>query len=211
MLERRQLLAVAAGVMLSPSSAISQQAQSAHPNHQAPIADLAAARLNELGPENGAMARGVGLWDVTDTVWENSGAAPEVSTGLVAERRMIGSMLQETLRYASDSLKTILRTDYLTFNRVERRWQYVSMETRAPVGIMTAQSYGRDRDDHILITFQPFAIAGPEQNVSGQMLRMRQEITSQGPDRQVKDQYFTLADGASDEWLAHRYAYTRQA
>jgi hypothetical protein len=30
--------------------------------------------------------------------------------------------------------------EYLTFNRVEVRWQYVSMDTRAPIGLVPARS-----------------------------------------------------------------------
>jgi hypothetical protein len=100
--------------------------------------------------------------------------------------------------------------DYLSFNRVEARWEYVSIDTRAAVGLMTAQSYGREEDGRILITFQPFAIPGSGSEVAGQMLRMRQEIIAQGADRDVKDQYFTLADRTGNAWLAHRYAYVRR-
>lgn len=214
MLERR-LLAIVAGSILLPPLGACQQAQPAQPiqparkAQQAPSSELAAVRLNELGPENEAMARSVGLWDVTETLWDGPGAAPQVTKGLVAERRMIGQMLQETLRPASDPNK-ILRMDYLSFNRVERRWEYVSLEMRAPVGIMTAQSYGRDKDEDIEIVFQPFAIAGPGRNATGQMLRMRQQIIVESPDSQRKDQYFTLADGVNDEWLAHQYSYVRR-
>lgn len=76
--------------------------------------------------------------------------------------------------------------------------------------MMTAQSYGRDEDDHIRIVFQPFAVPGPGPEATGQMLRMRQEIIARGADAQAKDQYFTMADGVNDEWLAHRYAYARR-
>lgn len=166
--------------------------------------------MNELGPENAKMAERVGLWDVTETVWDSPKAAPIVTKGLVAERRMVGQMLQETLRSDSHSLSPILRMDYLSFNRVEARWEYVSIDTRAAVGLMTAQSYSREEDGRILITFQPFAIPGSGSQVAGQMLRMRQEIIAQGADRDVKDQYFALADGTGTAWLAHRYAYVRR-
>lgn len=52
---------------------------------------------------------------------------------------MIGSYLQEFIRPASDtSSQDIKRIDYLSFQRVEGRWKYVSIEMRAPVGIMLA-------------------------------------------------------------------------
>ena len=172
----------------------------------------AAARLNELGPEGQAVAQRAGLWDVTETVWDRPGSAPVTTTGLVAERRMIGSALQEVLRPADDTAgRDIKRIDYLRFNRVEGRWDYVSMEMRAPVGIMPAWSFERGENGKIDLTFAPFGVAGAEADVTGQMLRMTQTITYGEPDREVKDQFFLLADGTGTKWLAHRYAYKRRA
>jgi hypothetical protein len=39
---------------------------------------------------------------------------------------------------------------------------------------------------------------------------MEQIIRYETPDRDVKEQYFTLADGTGTKWLAHRYAYARR-
>ena len=36
------------------------------------------------------------------------------------------------------------------------------------------------------------------------MLRMEEVITRMGPDHDVKDQFFILADGRGTKWLAHR-------
>ena len=201
MLERRVLFGAAIGSAILPAAAL---AQGGPPS--------ASVRLNELGPENQAMAQRAGLWDMTETVWDRPGAAPVTTTGLVAERRMIGSMFQEFLRPADDTAgRAIKRIDYLHFNRVEGRWDYVSMEMRAPVGIMSAWSFERGENARIDLTFAPFAVAGPEADVTGQMLRMTQTITYAEPDREVKDQFFMLADGTGTKWLAHRYAYVRRA
>lgn len=201
MLERRAFLGAAIGAALLPTAAIAKQP------------DSAALRLNALGPENEALAKRAGRWDVTQTVWGSPGAAPISTTGLVAERRMIGSMFfQEILGPASDvSAKTVDRIDYLTFNRVEGRWEYVSMDMRSPVGLMTAQSLTRGREDRIDLTFQPFAFVGTGSAVTGQTLRMEQVISHQGPDRDMKEQYFIMADGNGTRWLAIRYVYVRQA
>ncbi len=186
-------------ILLIPTVALAQQAPSA------------ATRLNELGPENSQMAFRVGIWDVTETVWGAPDAAPVVTTGLVAERRMMGSLLQEFIRPpADDAHKDIKRTDLLTFNRVEGRWDYVSFDTRAPVGLMPAWSSVRGDGTTVELIFAPFAFVGTGTEVTGQMLRMEQVITYQGPDRDTKDQYFTLADGTGTKKLAHRYAYVRR-
>ncbi len=200
MLERRIILAAALASGLLSAAASAQPAPSA------------AQRLNEAGPEAQALAQRVGLWDVTETLWDRPGATPAVTTGLVAERRMVGTVLQEFVRPGDDTAgRDAKRIDYLYFNRVEGRWDYVSMDMRAPVGIMPAWSYDRGGNSRIELTFTPLTRAGAGPDVTGQMLRMFQVITYQEPDRDVKDQFFMLADGTGTKWLAHQYAYKRRS
>lgn len=123
---------------------------------------------------------------------------------------MIGAFLEETLRPAVGS-NAILRIDYLSFHRIEGRWKYVSMDTRAPVGLMTAESFGRGESGRIELTFQPFAIpAALEGAGSGQLLQMRQLIIRQDADHDRKEQYFIPANGSGKPWLGHRYLYVRR-
>ncbi len=199
-LGRRQFVGAALASVLLPTAAAAEGTEPA------------AVRLNALGPENEPLSHRVGLWDVIQTHWASPGAAPVATRGLVAERRMIGSLLQETMRPASDKTGLdIARIDYLTFNRVEGRWDYVSLDMRDPVGIMPAWSFTRGENGRIELTFQPFAFAGAGSDVSGQMLRMTQVNMLQGPDRDTKEQTFLMADGVGTPWLATRYAYTRRS
>jgi hypothetical protein len=117
-----------------------------------------AVRINDLGAENSSMAQRAGLWDVTETTWDSPVAAPTVKK-LVAERRMIGSFLEEVLEPApNSSAADIKRIDYLSFNRVEGRWKYVSMDMRAPVGLMPAASVDRGDDGTIRLIFEPLSL-----------------------------------------------------
>jgi len=163
--------------------------------------------LNASGPEALTLSAQAGTWTITETVWAQPGAQPLVIKNLIAERRMIGNLLEESL--ASPSNPSVLRRDFLTFNRVEGRWEYMSFDTRAAVGMMTAQSHGPEVDGKIELVFQPFALPASG-TTTGQMLRMRQQIIRDGEDHVVKDQYFTLANGRGEEWLAHRYDATRR-
>ena len=198
MIERRELLAVALGALLLPRLSSAAQTQRS-----------ACDRFNEPGAENARLAALSGTWDAVESVWANRGASPIVTSGLVADRRMIGSMLEEVLRRPLEP--TPLRIDYLTFNRVEGQWQYVSMDFRAPVGIMPASSFDRGEGDKIELFFQPFAVPGNGVQASGQLLRMKQLITSDGRNRQIKDQTFIMSDGSGAAWLAHRYSYVRRS
>lgn len=167
-------------------------------------------RFNAPGIESQSLMKLVGRWKVTETIWPAPGAAPLKGTGVVAMRRMVGSMLEETLFSSpTTSASTIARIDYLTYNRVEGHWEYVSMDERSPVGVMPAVSFARDPADHVTVTFAPFAVAGPGAALTGQLLRMDEVISVQGPRTNRKDQYFIIADGTGTKWLAHRYAYSR--
>jgi hypothetical protein len=170
-----------------------------------------AGSLNELGAEGRILAQRTGLWDVTETVWASPDAAPVTTKGLVAERLLMGTLLQEVIRQPGESPeKAVKRTDLLSYNRLEGRWGYVSFDTRAPVGLMPAWSTGRGDGSTINLTYTPFAVPSSGAVTTGQFILMEQTIHFEGPDHDTKDQYFTLADGTGTRWLAHRYAYTRR-
>lgn len=91
-------------------------------------------RLNGFRLEARMLQRRVGLWDVTETLWGGPGDAPTTSRGLVAERVMIGSALQEFIRPLVDMARmAVKRTDLLCCNRPDGRWDYLSFDTRAAV------------------------------------------------------------------------------
>ncbi len=166
--------------------------------------------LNELGVEGQLLAGRTGLWDLTETIWRAPGAEPETSKGLVADRLMMGSLLQEIIRPENDAARhEVKRTDLLTFDRVEARWQYVSFDTRDPVGLMPAWSNNAGDGKSLELFFFPIA-AWSDGGSAGTLMRMRQVTRFDGPDTDVKDQYFTVANGTGAEWLGHRYSYKRR-
>lgn len=168
-------------------------------------------RLLRPGPEEQALAERVGTWDVTFTSWEKPGSPPVITSGLVAEREMIGPMLQERLHPGTGKPGPLwVRVDDLTFNRTEGRWDYVSMDSRVAAGIMVAWSLDHDPATRVFLTFLPFSTPGTGQEVSGQMLRMEQIVIHEDVDHETKDQYFTSADGVATKWLAKRYSYVRR-
>jgi hypothetical protein len=169
------------------------------------------ADMNTPGVEADSLAARAGWWNVVETVWARPGAVPEVIRNQVAQRRMVGVYLQEML-YSSDqpAEAKVHRMDYLGFNRVTGRWEYLSMDTRVAAGLMPAWSYERGAINRIHIQFESFALPGAGNLVTGQLLRMEEIIEQTGPDAETKDQYFILADGSGTKWLAHRYAYARK-
>jgi len=171
----------------------------------------AAERLNSPGPEAEELTRRAGTWDVVATFWPKAGAEPQITRHLIAQRSMIGSFLHEVMRPAPGSgTPDFQRIDYLGWNRVEGRWQYVSLDTRLPVGIMPASSFSRGEPGRIALHFEPIAFPGFGPEVEGRMLRSDLTIVRKGANHELKEQRFVAADGSGEPWLAARYEYTRK-
>ena len=212
MFNRRWLFTIVACIVLLPGVAVAQVIEQVNTNAGSTTAGTAAQKLLELGPEGQALAKRAGIWDVSFTSWDRPDAAPLTITGLVAERQMIGPLLQEILHpeLGAPGL-SFTRVDYLTFNRIVGRWDYVSMDTRVPNGLMPAWSLDHDPAERVVLHFQPFATAGSGPEVSGRMMRMHQIIIHEDDYHESKDQYFSPANGVGSKWLAKRYSYTRRA
>lgn len=166
-------------------------------------------KATEIGAENAQLAQRAGVWNVKETVWDSPGAVPTITTW-VAERRMIGEFLEEVLEPSVGAPATqIQRIDYLSYHRIEGRWKYVSMDTRASVGMMPASSADRGDIANIHIVFEPFAIPMMGSK-AGQLLSMQEVIRQTDADHDEKDQYFNLADGNGTSWLKHKYEYVRR-
>ena len=54
---------------------------------------------------------------------------------------------------------------------MEGRWQYVSMDTRFPVGIMPASSFDKGTDDKRILVFESLAFVGLGRDVEGRLIR----------------------------------------
>lgn len=171
----------------------------------------AAQRLNAAGSEQQMLEREVGTYDVTATLYPPGGGAPMVSHHLVAERVMIGPFLQETMRPAPESgAPDFTRLDYLNFDRVEGRWKYVSMDTRFPVSIMPASSFGPAEGDAIRVVFAPQAFVGFGSEVEGRFMVSDMTIRRVDEQHEVKEQQAGFATGDGRPQLFVRYEYTRR-
>jgi len=200
---RTGILALATLLAAAPADA--QQKQSVTPTFGA------AQRLNQPGPEQQTLSADVGRWDVVASIWTGPDAQPIVSRGLVAERVMIGPILQEIMQPAPGSgAPDFRRLDYLNFDRVEGRWKYVSMDTRFPVSIMPAASSAPRGDGRIELLFAPQAFIGFGDAVEGRFMLSDMVITHPDPDHIVKEQHVVMADGTGANWTLARYEYTRR-
>ncbi len=237
---RVALVIASAAALAAAAPALRPGAQSAAGGRAepAPAAPGAIARMQAPGAEARALARRAGTWDVVMTLRPRADAAPVTTAGLLAERAMVGLFLQEIMRPApvprldragvrEHAPPDFRRIAYLTYNRVEGRWQYVSLDTRFPAGIMPAWSAvggapvggpagdagggGRPAaPDTIVLEFEPLGFPGFGAEVEGRLTRSNFVITRDGDDRETARQYWTQADGTGRTWLAVQYDYTRR-
>lgn len=171
----------------------------------------AAERMAAPGPEESVLKRRVGTWEVVASLWPSPGAAPIVMRGLIAERTMVGPILQEVLRPAPNTkTANFQRIDYLNFDRVEGRWKYVSMDTRFPVSIMPASSMEPAVDGKVTLFFAPQAFVGFGEAVEGRFMTSDMEISEKDADHDLKEQHVTMANGTGARWLFAQYEYTRR-
>lgn len=195
-----QLAAITCAVVTSVASA-REQAQP----------PSAAARMQQPGYEEEQLRQRTGTWTVVSTFRPTPDAAPIVSEGLVAERTMVGLYLQEVMRPGPGSkVPEFSRIAYQYFSRVEGRWQYVSLDTRFPVGIMPASSFGNEKDGKLVLQFESLAFVGIGANVEGRMIRSNLEISRESDDHEFIRQFWIQADGTGHEWLAVEYEYERR-
>jgi hypothetical protein len=137
------------------------------------------------GAEEHELAAASGTWNVVSTLWLAPDATPAVSKGLVAERAMIGTYQQEVMKPGPGSdISDFRRLAYLHYFRVEGCWQYVSMDTRFPVGIMPAKSCEKAVDGRLTLEFESLPFVGLGPDVEGRTINSNLEITHDGADHE---------------------------
>ena len=176
-----------------------------------PAAPSAAQRMQQSGAEEQQLQRRSGTWTVKSTFRPTPDAQPMITEQLVADRKMVGLDMEEVMHPdAGAKMPDFRRLAYQYFSRVEGRWQYVSMDTRFPVGIMPAYSFAKESDGKLTMEFEPLAFVGLGPEVEGRMIRSNLEITRDSDDHEFVRQYWVQADGTGRKWLAVEYEYTRR-
>ena len=171
----------------------------------------AAQRMSQAGKEEAELQEQAGDWNVVASLWPSPNAQPIVTRGLVAHRTMIGPFLHEVMQPEPGSPgPDFRRLDYLNFDRVEGRWKYVSMDTRFPVSIMPAWSFGPAHTSEITLQFEPQAFVGFGPQVEGRFMVSSLTISQPGPGRMLKEQRVAMADGTGRSWVLARYEYNRR-
>jgi hypothetical protein len=173
---------------------------------------LAIDRLKTPVPETEMLRPLSGTFAVENRLWPEPGADPVISVAVVRRRLLDDMYLEEVMTPAAGADQpAFTRVSYLCFNVLNRRWEYVSLDTRIPAQLM----YELSADDKVgegqtlVLDLPGFTLPGWGSDVTGQWARQRREITLEDPDRQLMRQYWTLP-ATPQEYLAVSYVYSRQ-
>lgn len=176
----------------------------------APAADA------QLGARPGAPARiqrMVGTWDVQQRMWPAADAAPIALPPAVAKRQLVGgAFLREAMTQASaQGDGAFTREAWFDYNAVEQRYEYASIDTRAPQ-LMQEKSVGPDvAETGDLHLYGGRFVAPQWGDYRDAAFRYRLDIGRVEHGRQRVRLYLTpLAGNSPGEFLAFEYIYTRR-
>jgi hypothetical protein len=183
------------------------------------LADLAAeqpAQPDTSTPEPPLVRQMAGTWDVEQRMWPGAGADAITLAAAVARRRAVrGGFLEEVMEGIPGSAQEpFTRIAYFHFNAVTRRYEYVSLDSRAPQ-MMTEKSEAESvtskmREDAEISLDGDLFVAPRWGNSTNVTFRYRLVIGGIVKDRQVVRLFLTpQSKGASKEFLAFEYVYTR--
>ena len=158
----------------------------------------------------------VGTWNVGSRMWTGPGAQPMSLPPAVATRRLIGDVfLEEVMTPAAGAEgPPFTRIAYLDYNDVNHRYEWISMDTRAPQMMyergLDAATTGPAREIRAISLHLDFFVLPQWGKTTSAAFRQRRVIEV-GQDRQVTRQYWTQLSGVeAEEFLAMEYVYTRK-
>jgi hypothetical protein len=159
----------------------------------------------------------IGDWDVRQRMWSGAQAKALDLPAAVAHRVLIGPViLQETMALTSGSSETpFTRVAYFDYNVVNHRYEYFSLDTRAPQMMnersLTAGAGSNFQHSGPLTLYGGRFIAPQWGEAKNVPFRYRIAIGEVEKEQQTVRLYFTPQSGAgAGEFLAFEYVYTRK-
>jgi hypothetical protein len=165
----------------------------------------------EVSPATQLIEDMAGSWSVKEWMWPARGAHPIELPRAMARRELIdGKFLEETMTSLPGAPEPFTRIACFDYNTVSGRYEYFSLDTRAPQ-MMNERSVGRGNPDGQIWLHGPMFVApqwGPARNAAFRY------ALALGPIRgnsQTVELYLTpIPASAGGQFLAFKYVYTRR-
>ena len=163
------------------------------------------------------LQRMAGTWDVQQRMWPGPGAAAADLPSAIARRDLMGGKyLEETMEPTSSEATPsafFRRNAFLNYNLVTKRYEYTSLDTRAPQLMMeTSPPAEPQRLSAAELKLQGGVFVAPEWGSAKNVpFRYRLSIGEVEHDKQTIRLYFTPQSVLPKrEFLAFEYVYTRR-
>jgi hypothetical protein len=160
----------------------------------------------------------VGTWEVQQRMWPAPGAAAVDFSGAIARRQLIGgSYLEEVMEPVNGGTSTqsasFRRDAFLNYNAVTKRYEYTSLDTRAPQLMVETSPRLDSQPSAGELKLQGGAFLAPEWgNSKNVTFKYRLTIGNIKDGRQTVRLYFTPEDVLpKKEFLAFEYVYIRRS
>jgi hypothetical protein len=180
-----------------------------------PLAALAVSPpVAELGSGAGHATRlmqaMVGTWSVKEWMWPAPGAKPVNLPPAIARRRLVdGKFLEETMEALPGVADAFTRMSYFDYNAVSGRYEYFSIDTRAPQ-MMNERSVGGGSRDGVIALYGGTFVAPQWGAAKDAAFRYRLVLGPVHSASQSVELYLTpIPATRGHEFLAFKYLYTR--
>lgn len=172
-------------------------------------------------PTTGALGKGAvalppviremaGTWSVRQWMWPGAGSPAIALPPAIAHRRIIdGKFLQEAMSATAGSKDGFERIAYFDYNAVAGRYEYFSIDTRAPQ-MMTERSTGKATPGANLTLYGGMFVAPQWGSSRNSPFRYELVVDPVRGDTQTVELYLTpLPASRGPRFLAFKYLYTR--
>lgn len=161
------------------------------------------------------LQRMAGTWEVRQRMWPGPGSAAADLPSAIARRVLMGGKyLEESMEPSSSEAAAFFRRNaFLNYNPVTKRYEYTSLDTRAPQLMMETSSPAEpQRLSGAELKLQGGIFVAPEWgSVKNVPFRYRLSIGEVEHDKQTIRLYFTPQSVLpKKEFLAFEYVYTRR-
>lgn len=174
-------------------------------------ASLAAGTLGKGTAALPALIRDMsGTWSVRQWMWPAPGTRPIMLPPAIAHRRIIdGKFLQENMSAAGGSTDGFTRIAYFDYNAVSGRFEYFSIDTRAPQ-MMNERSVARAAPGGKMRLYGGMFVAPQWGSARNSPFRYELDVGPVQGNTQTVELYLTPVPATrGPRFLAFKYLYTR--
>ncbi len=154
-----------------------------------------------------------GTWDVQQRMWQGPEADPVELPSAIAQRRLVQqAYLEEDMMHVPGAADPFNRRAVLNFNPVTSRYEYISIDTRAPQLMVELSVPQDDEASASGIRLQGGSFLAPEWGTAKNVrFNYRLTIGAIEGNRQIVRLYFTPENGMpTNEFVAFEYVYVRK-